>query len=91
MELLRQAGTLLGIVVANAIQINNPELVLFADVVGFGNGLFTTSTRQTIETNILPHLISTTSIEFRFVEEDFLARSAASIAAHEFLIERARD
>jgi predicted NBD/HSP70 family sugar kinase len=91
MELLRQAGTLVGIVVANAIQINNPELVLFADVVGFGNGLFTTSTRQAIENNILPHLISTTSIEFRFVEEDFLARSAASIAAHEFLIERARD
>jgi predicted NBD/HSP70 family sugar kinase len=91
MELLCQAGTQLGIVVANAIQINNPELVLFADVVGFGNGLFTTSTRQAIENNILPHLVSTTSIEFRFVEEDFLARSAASIAAHEFLIERARN
>ena len=89
MELLRQAGTLLGIVVANAIQINNPELVLFADVVGFGNGLFTTSTRQAIENNILPHLISTTRLEFRSVEKDFLARSAASIAAHQFLIERA--
>jgi predicted NBD/HSP70 family sugar kinase len=88
-ELLRQAGAMLGVVVANTIQINNPELVLIADVVGFGNGLFTTSTRQAIENNILPHLIATTRIEFCSVEKDFLARSAASIAAHQFLIDRA--
>ena len=88
-ELLRQAGAMLGVVVANTIQINNPELILIADVVGFGNGLFTTSTRQAIENNILPHLIATTRIEFCSVEKDFLARSAASIAAHQFLIDRA--
>jgi predicted NBD/HSP70 family sugar kinase len=88
-ELLRQAGAVLGVVVANAIQVINPELVLIADVVGFGNGLFTTSTRQTIENNILPHLIATTRIEFCSVEQDFLARSAASIAAHQFLIDKA--
>jgi predicted NBD/HSP70 family sugar kinase len=87
--LLRQAGALLGVVVANAIQINNPELVLIADVVGFGNGLFITSTRQSIENNILPHLIAATRLEFCSVENDFLARSAASIAAHQFLIDRA--
>jgi predicted NBD/HSP70 family sugar kinase len=87
-ELLRQAGSMLGVVVANTIQINNPELVLIADVVGFGNGLFTTSTRQAIENNILPHLIATTRIGFCSVEKDFLARSAASIAAHRFLIDR---
>ncbi len=88
-ELLREAGAMLGVVVANAIQINNPELVLIADVVGFGNGLFITSTRQAIENNILPHLIATTRLEFCSVEKDFLARSAASIAAHQFLIDRA--
>ena len=88
-ELLRQAGAMLGLVVANAIQVNNPELVLIADVVGFGNGLFITSTRQAIENNILPHLIATTRLEFCSVEKDFLARSAASIAAHQFLIDRA--
>jgi predicted NBD/HSP70 family sugar kinase/DNA-binding MarR family transcriptional regulator len=88
-ELLRQAGTMLGVVVANAIHINNPELVLIADVVGFGNGLFITSTRQAIENNILPHLIATTRLEFCSVEKDFLARSAASIAAHQFLIDLA--
>jgi predicted NBD/HSP70 family sugar kinase len=88
-ELLREAGAMLGVVVANVIQVNNPELVLIADVVGFGNGLFITSTRQAIENNILPHLIATTRLEFCSVEKEFLARSAASIAAHQFLIDRA--
>jgi len=88
-ELLRHAGSALGIAVANSIQINNPELVLFADLVGFGNGVFTTSTRQAIENNIMPHLLSTTRLEFRSVEKDFMVRGAASIAAHQFLIERA--
>jgi predicted NBD/HSP70 family sugar kinase len=88
-EMLRHAGAMLGVVVANSIQMNNPELVLIADVVGFGNGLFTTSTRQAIENNILPHLIGKTRLELCSVEKDFLARSAASIAAHQFLIDRA--
>jgi predicted NBD/HSP70 family sugar kinase len=88
-ELLRHAGTALGITVANSIQMNNPELVLFADLVGFGNGIFTTSARQAIENNIMPHLLSTTRLEFRSVENDFMVRGAASIAAHQFLIERA--
>ncbi len=88
-ELLREAGAMLGVVVANTIQVINPELVLIADVVGFGNGLFMTSTRQAIENNILPHLIATTRLEFRSVDKDFLARSAASIAAHQFLIDQA--
>ena len=88
-ELLRHAGTMLGVVVANSIQMNNPELVLIVDVVGFGNGFFTTSTRQTIENNILPHLIAKTRLELHSVDKDFLARSASSIAAHQFLIDRA--
>ena len=88
-ELLRHAGSALGIVVANSIQVNNPELVLFADLVGFGNGIFITSARQAIESNIMPHLLATTRLEFRSVEQDFMVRGAASIAAHQFLIERA--
>jgi predicted NBD/HSP70 family sugar kinase len=88
-ELLRHAGSALGIAVANSIQINNPELVLFADLVGFGNGIFITSARQAIEGNIMPHLLATTRLEFRSVENDFMVRGAASIAAHQFLIERA--
>jgi predicted NBD/HSP70 family sugar kinase len=89
-ELLRHAGSALGIAVANSIQINNPELVLFADLVGFGNGIFINSARQAIECNIMPHLLATTRLEFRSVEKDFMVRGAASIAAHQFLIERAR-
>jgi hypothetical protein len=69
--------------------MNNPELVLFADLVGFGDGVFTASARQAIESNIMPHLLSTTRLEFKSVEMDFLVRGAASIAAHQFLIERA--
>ena len=88
-ELLRHAGSALGIAVANSIQMNNPELVLFADLVGFGNGIFITSARQAIERNIMPHLLATTRLEFRSVEKDFMVRGAASIAAHQFLIERA--
>jgi predicted NBD/HSP70 family sugar kinase len=88
-ELLRHAGTMLGVVVANSIQMNNPELVLIVDVVGFGNGFFTTSTRQAIENNILPHLIGKTRLELHSVDKDFLARSASSVAAHQFLIDRA--
>ena len=88
-ELLQNAGTALGIAVANSIQINNPEMVLFADLVGFGDGVFTCSARLAIENNIMPHLLSTTRLEFRSVEKDFMARGAASIAAHQFLIERA--
>lgn len=88
-ELLHHAGFALGIAVANAIQLNNPELVLFADLVGFGNGVFMNSARQAIEHNIMPHLLATTRLEFQSVEKDFMVRGAASIAAHQFLIERA--
>jgi predicted NBD/HSP70 family sugar kinase len=88
-ELLYHAGFAVGIAVANAIQLNNPELVLFADLAGFGNGVFVNSARQAIEHNIMPHLLATTRLEFRSVEKDFMVRGAASIAAHQFLIERA--
>ena len=88
-DLLRHAGSALGVAVANFIQVNNPELVLFADLVGFGNGIFITSARQAIERNIMPHLLRTTRLEFRSMEQDFMVRGAASIAAHQFLIERA--
>jgi predicted NBD/HSP70 family sugar kinase len=88
-ELLHDAGFAVGIAVANSIQLNNPELVLFADLAGFGNGVFVNSARQAIERNIMPHLLATTRLEFRSVEKDFMVRGAASIAAHQFLIERA--
>jgi predicted NBD/HSP70 family sugar kinase len=88
-ELLHHAGFVLGLAVANSIQMNNPELVLFADLVGFGDGVFLRSARRTVEANIMPHLLSSTRLEFRSVESDFLVRGAASIAAHQFLIERA--
>ena len=88
-ELLCHAGSALGLAVANSIQMNNPELVLFADLVGFGDGVFTASARQAVENNIMPHLLSTTRVEFKSVEMDFLVRGAASVAAHQFLIERA--
>lgn len=83
--ILRESGHSLGLVVASIIQINNPKLVLFADIVGFGNGLFSTATRQTTENNILPRFLSSTQLLFHPVEQSSLARGAASIAAHEYL------
>lgn len=88
-ELLRHAGEGLGLAVASLVQINNPETVLFADLEGFGNGLFYTSTRQTIENNILPRFLPSTQILFQPVEYSFLARGAASVAAQAYLIEHA--
>lgn len=88
-ELLRQAGEGLGFAVASLVQINNPETVLFADLEGFGNGLFYTATRQAIENNILPRFLRSTQIIFQPVEYSFLARGAASVAAQAHLIEHA--
>ncbi len=83
--LLRSGGQALGMAVASLIQINNPECVLFADVEGFGKGLFQTMARQTIENNILPRFLASTQIVFHHVERSFLARAAASIATQEYL------
>jgi predicted NBD/HSP70 family sugar kinase len=84
--ILREAGQALGLAVANIIQINNPAVVLFADIVGFGNGIFSTATLQTAENNILPRLLSSTRLLFHPVEQSFMARGAASIAAHQYLL-----
>jgi predicted NBD/HSP70 family sugar kinase len=87
-DLLRRAGDALGLAVASLVQINNPETVLFADLEGFGNGLFYTSARQAIENNILPRFLRSTQIVFQPVEYTFLARGAASVAAQAYLIEQ---
>ncbi|WP_245781925.1 ROK family protein [Granulicella pectinivorans] len=84
-NLLRRGGQALGLTVASLVQINNPETVLFADLEGFGNGLFSTTTRQTIENNILPRFLSTTQIVFQPMDQSFLARGAASMAVQKFL------
>lgn len=87
--ILRRAGHALGLAVANFVQINNPAMVLFACTEGSHNGLFTTSARQTIENNIMSRFLPSTGLHFYAVQEDFWARGAASIAAHEFLIAQA--
>ena len=86
--ILRKAGEALGLAVASIIQVNNPELILFANVAGFPKGLFTVTTRQTIENNILPRFLASTRLLFHPVRPSFLARGAACIAAHKFLFEQ---
>ncbi len=83
--ILRRGSQALGLVIANIVQSNEPELVLIADPSGFGQGLFLTSLRQTIENNILPRFLRTTRIEVHAVQDEFWARGAASIATHQFL------
>ncbi|HEY1744430.1 MAG TPA: ROK family transcriptional regulator [Granulicella sp.] len=85
MGILRNGAQALGLAVASLIQINNPECVLFADVEGFGKGIFQATTRQVIENNILPRFLASTEIVFHQVERSFLARAAASIAAQQYL------
>lgn len=86
--ILRAAGEALGFALASVIQVNNPELVLVEDIAGFESGLFTVTTRQTIENNILPRFLASTRLFFHHVEPTFLARGAASVAAHKFLFEQ---
>lgn len=85
MTVLRNGAQALGLAVANLIQINNPECVLFADLEGFGKGIFQATTRQVIENNIIPRLLASIELVFHQVEPSFLARAAASIAAQQYL------
>jgi predicted NBD/HSP70 family sugar kinase len=83
--ILRNGGQALGLAVASLIQINNPQCVLFADLEGFGKGIFQSATRQVIENNILPRFLASTEIVFHQVDKSFLARAAASVAAQQYL------
>ncbi|CAN5506087.1 ROK family transcriptional regulator [soil metagenome] len=84
-RLLRNAGAALGSAVAYLVHINNPQCIFFTDMEGFENGVFRTATRQTIENSILPRFLGSTEILFSDAEPGFLPRSAASIAAFEYL------
>jgi predicted NBD/HSP70 family sugar kinase len=83
-DILRRAGQALGLAVANVIQITNPEIVLFAFSEDIGNGILLTTVRQAIENNIFPRFLPKTHLLFHHMDENFRARGAASIAAHEF-------
>jgi predicted NBD/HSP70 family sugar kinase len=84
-KLLRTAGKQLGTVVASLVHLNNPQAVLFTDVEGFDQGVFRTATRQAIENNVMARFLSSTQIIFNDAETELLPRSAASIAAFEYL------
>jgi predicted NBD/HSP70 family sugar kinase len=84
-RLLRSAGNGLGIAVASLVHLNNPQCLLFTDMEGFDNGVFRTATRQSIENNIMARFLGSTQIIFNNAEPALLPRSAASIAAFEYL------
>lgn len=85
-KLLRDAGAALGSAIATLVHLNDPAAVLFTDLEGFENGLFRTATRQAIENGILPRFLASTQIIFGDGESVSLPRSAASIAAFNYLI-----
>lgn len=85
-RLLRGAGTALGSAIAMLVHLNNPKAVLFTDMEGFENGVFRTATRQAIENGILPRFLGSTEILFGDGEPESLPRSAASIAAFNYLM-----
>ena len=84
--LLRAAGRALGTAIASLVHLNNPQAILFTDTEGFENGVFRTSTRQAIENGILPRFLGSTEILFSTADPASLPRSAASIAAFNYLI-----
>ncbi len=85
-RLLRTAGEALGIAVASLVHLNNPEAVVFTALAGFGNGIFRSTARQTIENGILPRFLSSTALVFGDEGDLPLPRSAASIAAFHYLV-----
>jgi predicted NBD/HSP70 family sugar kinase len=84
-KLLRHAGSCLGRAIASLVHLNNPQCILFTDFEGFGNGVFRTATRQAIENNVMARFLASTQLLFSDAERDLLPRSAASIAAFEYL------
>ncbi len=85
-QMLRNAGKALGSAIATLVHLNNPEAVFFTDLEGFENGIFRTATRQAVENGILPRFLGSTEIVFGDVESESLPRSAASIAAFNYLM-----
>jgi predicted NBD/HSP70 family sugar kinase len=85
-QLLRSAGNALGAAVASLVHLNNPQAILFTDLEGFENGVFRTATRQAIENGILPRYLGSTQIHFTTADPVSLPRSAASIAAFNYLM-----
>lgn len=85
-QLLRCAGKALGSAIASLVHINNPQAVLFTDLEGFENGVFRTAIRQGIENSILPRYLGSTEIRFTTADPVSLPRSAASIAAFNYLM-----
>ena len=85
-QMLRNAGTALGSAIATLVHLNNPKAVVFTDREGFENGIFRMATRQAIENGILPRFLASTEIVFGDVEPETLPRSAASIAAFNYLM-----
>jgi predicted NBD/HSP70 family sugar kinase len=84
-RLLRAAGNGLGLAIAMVVHLNNPQCVLLTDLAGFDQGVFRTAARQAFENNVMPRFLNSTQINFSNAEPSLLARSAASIAAFEYL------
>lgn len=84
-HLLRAAGHALGLGIAMVVHLNNPQCVLLTDLEGFDQGVFRTAARQAFENNVMPRFLNSTQINFSNAEPSLLARSAASIAAFEYL------
>lgn len=86
-DVLHRAGAALGLAISHLIQINNPQRVVVVAVEDAVGSLFRTVMRQTVDSHVLPQLAALTELRFDEVSENFRARSAASIAAHRFLID----
>ena len=86
MTILKRAGGALGLAISHIINIQSPQLVLVSGIDAELGAIMLSATRQAVENSILPRRLASTTVEFHNVDENLWARGAASIAAHDFLV-----
>ncbi|MCC5958957.1 MAG: ROK family transcriptional regulator [Rhodobacteraceae bacterium] len=85
-EILHAAGDALGSIVAQIVQMLNPERVLIRLSAERCNGLFAAVMQQTVDANVLPQMRNRTRIDVAKTPFGAHAAGAASIATHRFLL-----
>lgn len=85
-EILHAAGEALGTVVAQIVQMLNPERVMIRLPAERCNGLFAAVMQQSVDANVLPQMRNRTRIDIARTPFGAHAAGAASIATHRFLL-----
>lgn len=88
LEVLRHAGSLLGLGISHLIHLTDPGLVLIAGSEVQPGTVLSTAIRQSIERHVLPRKLPSLNLAFQSLEPISWAQSAAAFATHSFLTGR---